>query len=112
MKSRQLGNAAAHAADAVAEQRGVTLDARQQPRQFGVWLTAESAAEYLDFTGCKHPARAFRAWADRQEGLRKRYRGDVPLWSRSELDAVINHGAHVTASRVPCGVGTSDKAVR
>lgn len=93
MKSRHLTQPAAHAADGVPQQRGVVLHALQQPRQFGVWLTAESAAEYLDFTHCQHPVRAFHAWASRQPSLRKRYRGDVPLWSRVELDAVIEHGS-------------------
>lgn len=108
MKSHQFLEAPPDAGDRVAQFPAVTLHGVKTGRQFGVWLTAESAAEYLDFGGCKHPVRAFRAWADRQEGLRKRYRGDVPLWSRAELDSAIEHGSQATASRVPRLVGNSD----
>lgn len=54
-----------------------------------VYLTAEEAAEYLRFTRCDQPARAFRQWADRlaipvkHRGLRQR------LYKRIDLDAAV-----------------------
>jgi hypothetical protein len=56
-------------------------------REYGPWLTAESAAEYLDFRGVD-PVNAFRKFARRQ-GIACAYRGDRPLYRRSDLDKAI-----------------------
>jgi hypothetical protein len=51
------------------------------------WLTARSAAVYLDFRGAD-PVNAFRKFARRQ-GIACAYRGDRPLYRRSDLDKAI-----------------------
>lgn len=56
-------------------------------REYGPWLTAESAAEYLDFHG-KDPVHAFRQFA-RRKGIPCAYRGDRPLYRRTDLDKAI-----------------------
>lgn len=66
---------------------------RQRPAPavvgYGVWLTAASAAHYLDFTAsCKEPTEAFRRWAKRA-GIVPAFRGDVPLYARADLDRAI-----------------------
>jgi hypothetical protein len=50
---------------------------------FGPWLTAESAARYLDFTG-KTPAATFRAWAKRH-GIHTAHRGSRVLYAKVDL---------------------------
>ncbi len=56
-------------------------------REYGPWLTAESAAAYLDFRG-KYPVDAFRKFARRQ-GIACAYRGDRPLYRRTDLEKAI-----------------------
>jgi hypothetical protein len=48
-----------------------------------VWMTAQTAAKYLDFTG-KDPAEAFRVWAKRH-GVPTARRGSRVLYHRSDL---------------------------
>jgi len=53
------------------------------------WMTAATAARYLDFAECQDPVAAFRAWAKRTPDLTCGHRGDVPLWHRDDLDAAV-----------------------
>lgn len=56
---------------------------------FGVWLTAHSAARYLDFSHCADPVDAFRRFAKRAGLVARGRRGDVPLYARADLDKAI-----------------------
>jgi hypothetical protein len=67
----------------------------REARSFGPYLTTESAAEYLDFTGAGavDNCRTFL----RRHGVQPvGYRGDRPLFLRSDLDRVIG-----TSHKVP-----------
>lgn len=52
-----------------------------------VWMNAQTAATYLDFTG-KDPAEAFRVWAKRH-GVPSARRGSRVLYARADLDRAI-----------------------
>jgi hypothetical protein len=72
--------------------------APDRAEQGGVWMTAATAAEYLDFSNCKDPVDAFRRWAKRVNLVARGRRGDVPLYMRRDLDAavtVVVHGERV-----------------
>lgn len=55
-----------------------------------VWMTAQSAAKYLDFSG-KDPVDAFRVWAKRH-GVPTAHRGSRLLYHRTDLDRAIGAG--------------------
>lgn len=57
-------------------------------RSFGPYLTTESAAEYLDFTGPRAVLNC-REFLRRQHVEPYGYRGSRPLFLRSDLDRVI-----------------------
>lgn len=59
-----------------------------------VWMTAQTAATYLDFHG-KDPVDALRAWAKRH-GVPTSRRGSRILYARADLDRAIG-----TAHRKP-----------
>lgn len=68
------------------------MTGREAAPVFGVWLTAQSAAEYLDFSRCADPVRAFRKWLARLPADRRvvpGYRGDVPVYMRTDLDHAV-----------------------
>lgn len=114
MRSSEVTQSAPELIQRGIEARGVVGHGLKERRDFGVWLTAESAAEYLDFSRCQHPARAFMAWARRTRGLVCGYRGDVPIWERADLDRAVRqrHESQPTSSRRASLVRNSDKAVR
>lgn len=60
-------------------------------RTFGIWLTAESAAEYLDYGTDKKAVRAFREFA-RRNGVPTAHRGRRVLFARVDLDRAIGAG--------------------
>lgn len=66
----------------------------EQPKRpgNGRWLTAASAAEYLDFTHCKNPTQAFRMFARRAKLVPGR-RGDVPVYHTLDLDLAVDPNA-------------------
>lgn len=59
-----------------------------------VWMSAKTAAEYLDIQG-KEPAEAFRVWAKRH-GVPTARRGSRVLYGRSDIDRAIGAG-HLAA---------------
>lgn len=58
------------------------------PRAFGVWLTAEHAAEYLDYGTDAKAVRAFREYA-RRHRIPTAHRGRRVLFARADLDRAI-----------------------
>lgn len=57
--------------------------------EFPLWMTATTAAEYLDFSQCKHPRIAFVCFA-RRKGIEPRgHRGRIPLYHRNDLDRAV-----------------------
>lgn len=59
-------------------------------RTFGPWLTAESAADYLDFGTTPQAVKNFREFARRRKDrLIPRHRGRTVLFARADLDRVI-----------------------
>lgn len=62
-----------------------------------LWMTATTAALYLDFQHAKNPRRCFAEFARRKNLVPRGRRGDRPLWHRPDLDravtAVIADGA-------------------
>jgi hypothetical protein len=67
------------------EQRTGALDAADQIEEsFGPFLNAESAARFLDFSDCKEPVEAFRAWAKRK-GIVAGHRGTKLVYAKADL---------------------------
>lgn len=55
-----------------------------------LWMTAETAAKYLDFTAeCKRPREAFRQFARRHGLIPRGNAGGRPRWHRSDLDRAV-----------------------
>ncbi len=68
-----------------------------------VWMTAKTAAAYLDFEG-KDPAEAFRVWAKRH-GVPTSRRGSRVLYHRTDLLRAIgaDHRTGLTRSLKAAG---------
>lgn len=63
-----------------------------------LWMRAETAAQYLDFGGCKDPKAAFRKFAVTAGLIPRARRGRVPLWARADLDRAVT----VLEGEQPC----------
>lgn len=61
-----------------------------------VWMTAQTAAAYLDFRG-KDPVEAFRVWAKRH-GVATARRGSRPLYLKADLLRAIGAAHRKIAS--------------
>lgn len=61
------------------------LDRAGQPeKQYGPFLNAETAAEFLDYSNCRKPVEAFRAWAKRK-GIKAGHRGATLVYAKADL---------------------------
>lgn len=57
-----------------------------------LWMTAETAARYLDFSAeCKCPREAFRQFARRHGLIPRGSVGGRPRWHRRDLDLAVTH---------------------
>lgn len=54
-----------------------------------LWMTAATAAKYLDFSSCKDPRDAFDHFARKTGLVARGRRGDVRLWHRLDLDRAV-----------------------
>ena len=72
------------ASGAFHQQHTGTLDVPDQAREFGPFLNAESAARFLDFSDCREPVEAFRAWAKRK-GICAGHRGSKLVYAKADL---------------------------
>lgn len=54
-----------------------------------LWMTAATAARYLDFSNCKDPREAFRKFAAAAKLIPRGRRRSVPLYSRRDLDLAV-----------------------
>lgn len=54
-----------------------------------IWMTAATAALYLDFQHAKNPRRCFADYARRKNLIARGRRGDVPLYHRADLDRAV-----------------------
>jgi hypothetical protein len=54
-----------------------------------LWMTSETAAQYLDFGGCKDPKAAFRKFVASAGLIPRARRGRIPLWARRDLDSAV-----------------------
>jgi len=67
-----------------AQQHAGVLNGTHQAGEFGPFLNAESAARFLDFSDCKEPVEAFRAWAKRK-GIVAGHRGSKLVYAKADL---------------------------
>lgn len=54
-----------------------------------LWMTTDTAAQYLDFGRCKDPAAAFRKFVATAKLIPRARRGRVQLWARADLDRAV-----------------------
>lgn len=54
-----------------------------------LWMTAQTAAAYLDFSHCKDPKEAFRKFGAAVGLVPRARRGRIPLWARRDLDRAV-----------------------
>ncbi len=66
-----------------------------------VWMTAATAAKFLDMTACREPAEAFRVWAKRH-GVPTARRGSRVLYHRDDILRAIG-AAHRKFALVQAG---------
>lgn len=59
---------------------------------YGPWLSAQSAAKFLDFSDCREPVEAFRAWAKRH-GVCAAHRGSKLIYAKADLLRAIGASA-------------------
>ena len=88
-------------------------DARKASGSFGPWLTAESAAKYLDFTAeCKNPREAFRRFAKRHGIIPRGSVGERPRWHRNDLDRAVTLFEEETTRRSRKASTTGSRRMR